>query len=35
MSGADKTKLNGIDSNAVKITLGTTQPTSGWWFKEI
>ena len=35
MSGADKTKLNGIDSDAVKITLGTSQPTIGWWFKEI
>lgn len=35
MSSTDKTKLNGIDSDAVKITLGTSQPTSGWWFKEI
>lgn len=25
---ADKTEL-------LKITVGTTQPTSGWWFKEI
>ena len=35
MSGTDKTKLNGIDAGANKITLGTTQPTVGWWFKEI
>ena len=35
MSGTDKTKLDGIDAGANKITLGTTQPTVGWWFKEI
>lgn len=35
MSSTDKSKLNGIDSGASKITLGTVQPTVGWWFKEI
>ena len=31
----EKTKLDGIDEGATKITLGITQPTAGWWFKEI
>lgn len=31
MTGADKTKLNSL----LLITLGTVQPTSGYWFKEL
>lgn len=35
MSSTDKTKVDGIDAGANKITLGVSQPTVGWWFKEI
>lgn len=34
-SGGDAETLNGLKASDLNITLGTVQPASGWWFKEI
>lgn len=34
-SGGDADTLNGLRASDLNITVGTVQPTSGWWFKEI